>query len=159
MALPVAVPVAIAVGQGLLDYFGKKKQAKANRKAALANLAIMYDDLNARARQEQAAASQQRQAVQQDAAHLRAETTVGAASSNVAGASVTALLNDITAQELNATGTIDQNLENTLDQIQRNKRGARAQAESQIAGVPQPSLAGAGLGIGVGVFDAFQRYR
>jgi hypothetical protein len=158
----VPIPIAIAVGSGIIQGIGaiakhqaQKKAAKANKKAALTNLKLMYDDLNAQASQQIAVAADARMNTAVEAEGLKGSATVGAASSNVAGASLTAILNDITRQEGQANSTIDRNLSNTLAQVQRQKRGARANAEAQIAGVQNPSWLATGLQIGGAALDTY----
>lgn len=79
---------------------------------------------------------------------LAGQTTVSAASGNVAGASVDALLNDVVRQEGRALSTIDANLGFAQGQLRREKRAAHARAEQQIAGVKSPSWASLGLQLG-----------
>jgi hypothetical protein len=157
MALPLAVPIAIAVGKSLFGWSAKKKQQKAVKKAALNNLQALYSDLNARMAQEDMAAANVRVETQERAAIERGAVEAGAASSNVAGASVTALLNDITRQEGNAVSIIDRNLSFTRDQVRRQKRGAVAQYESALAGAPAPSLIAAGLELGSDLVNIYSR--
>lgn len=136
---------------GILGSIGKykaqKKAAKENRKAAIENLKLVYNDLNALSIQESAAASQEAQMASTQAAGLRGETTVSAAAGNVGGASVDALLNDVSRQESEALSVINTNLGFKKDQIRRRQRGAQAQAVAQINGVPQPSMGALALDI------------
>ena len=152
--------VTSALGS-ILNRSAQQKQAKATKKAALANLKLLYSDLNARAQQEQAAAVQSRLAVQGQGEALRGSAITGAASSNVAGNSVLAVLHDISRQESNATQTIDTNLTNTLNQIQRSKRGAKAQTEGIINGANAQVTPwwATGLQIGQAGLNAYGAYK
>jgi hypothetical protein len=144
----------------ILGHNAQKKAARENKKFALKNLSLMYDDLDARAAEEAAAASQATQAVETDAGSLEGSTAVSAASGNVAGATVDALLHDVARQEAQAKMTIATNLENTLGQVQRQKRGAVAMAEQQIAAVKPPSDLGLALnlaGVGIGAYNQYNR--
>ena len=144
----------------ILGHNAQKKAARENKKAALKNLDLMYDDLDARAAEERAAATQATEMVELDAGQLEGQTTVSAASGNVAGGTVDALLRDVARQEAQAKLTIGTNLENTLGQVGRQKRGAVAMAEQQIASVKPPSDLGLALGlanVGIGAYNSYNR--
>jgi hypothetical protein len=153
---------AAAVVQGIgavLDHQAQKKQAKAVRKSALKNLDLIYDDLDARAREERAAALQQQEMVELEGGALEGQTVTSAAAANVQGATVDALLKDVQRQEAQAKLTIGTNLSNTEGQIARQKRGAIADAEAQIAGAPNPSSAALGMRLaGIGL-NSYTQYR
>lgn len=159
ITISLLASAGIKIVGSILGYNAKKQEAKANKKAALQNLGLMYNDLNARAAQERAAASQARETVQEQAGALEGQTTVSAASGNVAGATVDALLGDVSRQEGRALSTIDANLGFTEGQIKREQRGAHARAQQQIAGVKSPSWASLGLQIGATGLNTYASLR
>jgi hypothetical protein len=159
--LPLLIGASVVLGgaQAILGHQAQKKQARENKKAALRNLDLIYDDLNARALEERASATQQKEMVATQAGALAGETTTSAAAGNVQGASVDALLRDVQRQEAQARLTIDTNLGNTEAQIERQRRGASVDAQNQIAGVQSPSGASLAMRLaGVGL-DAYSLYK
>lgn len=137
----------------------QKKAAKENKRAASENLKLVYNDLNALSIQESAAASQEAQMAQTQAAGLRGETAVSAAAGNVSGATVDALLNDVSRQESEALNVISTNLGFKKDQIRRKQRGAQAQATAQINGVQQPSMGALALDIAGTALNTYALYK
>ena len=158
--LPLIIGAAAAQGIGaILGHSAQKKAYNANKKLALKNLDLIYDDLNARTLQEREAAGQQREMTAIEGGMLEGQTAVSAAAGNVQGATVDALLRDVQRQEAQARLTIDTNLSNTEAQIGRQRRGAALAAEQQIASVPKPSGASLALRLaGVGL-DAYSAYK
>jgi hypothetical protein len=146
-----------------LSIFGKhqaqRRAARENRRAALENLKLTVGDLNARATQEAAAATQAKLTIEQDAGMLEGQTATSAAAGNVSGQTVDSLLRDVVMQEGQAKSTIDANLGYALGQIERGKRGAAAAANAQINQVQAPSWGSLALGLaGVGL-NAYTGYR
>lgn len=151
MCDPVSIGVAaigVSTVSGIAKHQGDKKAYEANKRIAQQDLALQYSDINARLQEESKLTSQAKGQVAEQAAALKGEATVQAAEGNVAGASVTALLNDLARQESNSQQTLDLNLELVRDQAERAKLGARAETIGRIAGVRAPSLLSTGLSIG-----------
>lgn len=149
-------PISIIAGAGLVigtaskiaEHKGQEEQARVNAALAREDLALQYADFNARAQEEMALVSQKKTSIQLEADRLAGEVVTTAAEGNVAGQSVTAVVHDIAVQESRALETIDANLDMTLGQVERAKRGAQAEAKGRIAGVRAPSLLATGLSIG-----------
>jgi hypothetical protein len=156
---PFLIGAGLNIAGSLFNFGAKKKAAKANKAAALENLKLMYNDLNARATQERAAATQATEGVQLEADALEGQTATSAAAGNVTGATVDALLRDVSAQEGRALSTINTNLDFSLGQVKRRQRAAVAQADQTIKGIQKPSLLGLGLEIGGSVLNSYTGYR
>jgi hypothetical protein len=149
----------VQVAGAIAGHASQNKQAKANKALALQDLSIQYSDLNARAIQEQATSSRASGDVSAQAGDLRSNEVTTAAAGNISGSSVTAVLQDIARQEATARDTISANLGNTLDQIQRSKRGAQSDAINRINGVQRASIIGTGLRIGGDVLGTIDHYK
>jgi len=76
-----------------------------------------------------------------------AQIRVGAGEAGVAGASVEAILNDISAQESAFGVRTQRNVEATVAQIQQEKRGVAAGAQSRINAVQPANPFATGLTI------------
>lgn len=149
---------AFKLGGAILGHSAQKKAYRENKKGALKNLDLIYDDLNAREAEERAASLQAREGVELQGGALAGETVSSAAAGNVAGASIDALIRNVARQEAQAKLTIDTNLENTQAQIQRQARGAQLGAVDRINSVQKPSNGALALRIaGIGL-DAYSQY-
>jgi len=155
----IAAPVAIAAG-GLLveagskvaDYVSGGQHKRAVNKAADAAALDQISQVSLRETQTQQGAAMSILQADRQARLADAEARVSAGESGVAGASVDALLGDIKQQDAAFRTATDINEQNTLDQLEAEKRGIRVQAANIKAGVQTPSpvalgtsLAGAGL--------------
>jgi hypothetical protein len=158
--LPLIIGAGVAKGIGAIFGFNAQKKAyRENKKAALKNLDLIYDDLNAHEAEERAAALQAREGVELQGDALEGETVTSAAAGNVVGASIDALIRNVARQEAQAKLTIDTNLENTQAQIQRQARGAQLGAIDRINSVQKPSNGALALRIaGIGL-DAYSQYK
>lgn len=149
-----AASVAISAGSAYANYSGQKKAADQNKEAATNALHDSWAGLTLREGQEQSATSQSIMGIERQARDAKAIASLSAGESGVSGASVDALLSDITSQRLTAQTTERRNLDMTIEQLQREKVSGYATAASRIAGVPAPNPFLTGLQIAGSVGDA-----
>ena len=132
-----------------------------NRIAAAQARDLKIQTLNQRAIQESEAAAEGKFKQSIEALEKRERGVVAAGEAGVTGSSVDILLADYTAQKLRGETTINRNLENVERQIELQKMGASAEAESRINSMPQgtqPSFLAAALGAGASGYAAYQEY-
>lgn len=155
VAAPVAIAagsLAIEAGSKLADYISGASHKRAVNAAADRGALDQISQVSLRETQTQEGAAMSIMQADRQARMADAEARVSAGEAGVAGASVDALLGDIGRQDAEYKTATDINLNNTLDQLEAEKRGIRVQAENIKAGVAAPSplalgvgLAGAGL--------------
>lgn len=136
------------VGGEVLGARAQNKAAAANKAEARKAMRQGISDTNLRQTQETMAASQQVQETQRSTMSAVASAQVSAAEGNVTGASVSALLNDIGAEGSNIAQTIVANKDMTLAQLERQKLGIYADADSRANAVPKANPFASALRIG-----------
>jgi len=151
MCDPVSVlaagSLAVEVGGKVADYIGQSKQAKANKNAALAAQREETAQVNLRAYQERQSAKTSIMQADRQARMADAEARVSAGEAGVKGASVDALLNDISNQDSEFRTETNTNLNNTLDQLQQQRRAIQVNTQNEINTNLPPSPVGLGLNI------------
>lgn len=118
-----------------------------------------YDQVTKMSQQENAGATQRQFENAKNAAKARATAKVSASAGGTTGMSVDALLNDLYGQEATIRDSINQNLENTQDQIGKERTGIGRNYANQVTTRQQPnqpSLIGAGLDLGSGLYDQYK---
>lgn len=118
-----------------------------------------YDQTNLMQQQENAAASQKINQLQVDTRRTAATAQVAAGAGGVSGLSVDALLGDIYGQEASIRDSVNQNLENTGQQLSVERTGISrgfTEAANTRPAVNRPSLLGAGLQAAGGIADAYR---
>ena len=132
-----------------------------NRIAAAQARDLKIQSLNQRAIQESEAAAEGKFKQSIEALEKRERGVVAAGEAGVTGSSVDILLADYIAQKLRGETTINRNLENVERQIELQKMGASAEAESRINSMPQgtqPSFIAAAVGAAASGYAAYQQY-
>jgi hypothetical protein len=150
MCEPTAIAIgslAMNAGSAVAGAGAQNKQAKANKANALEALRLGTRDVNARLREETAAASQQEQQVLAAGAAGLSTAQTSAVENGVGGQSVDALVAEVLRQQGAATDTIAANLDMLGDQAERQKQGLVAEANSRIAGTPPANPLATGLGV------------
>lgn len=147
-----AASFGLKVGSAILSHGEQNRRYEQNRRAVLENLKIQREALAARAEQERTRAGQAIERAGQVTDSAESMARVAAAASGVGGASVDALLRTIRRDEAQSRMSIRDNLVVSLDQIQRARESAEAQARGRIAAVQPASglltglrIAGAGI--------------
>lgn len=166
----VAAPLqaGLAVATTATNYLSGAAQAEAmnesNAQATARANQYMIEDVDATTRmlqQENAAAVQKQNQNQIEANKAAATAQVAASSGGVTGTSVDALLADIWGQEASINDGINQNLEATQEQINRERRSIVRSTNEANASRPtaqKPSLFGAVLTAGTGVAGAYKEH-
>jgi len=145
--------LAIDIGSSIIGKKSDDERAKLNAQLARQDLALSYQDINARYGEEQLLERQKEGQIAAESTRLAGEVTLGAAEGNVAGASVTAILHDVVRQESAAKEVIRTNLELLGRQADRQKVAAQQTAKARILQVQPGSWAATGLHIGGSVLD------
>lgn len=141
MALALSTGLALAglgldaIG-GLLGDSAQDKLRRANQEAARTDLALTLEDVRARRDQERQATAQQMASIREQSLTRSAQARVSAAEAGVSGQSYQALLDDVLQNTFEALDTSRMNLDSTLEQSDRVKRGAYAEAKSRMNSVP-----------------------
>lgn len=129
-----------------------------NRENSYDALSQRYGDIGTRQSQEQQAASERKEEVTRKARAEMATARVMAGESGVSGNSVDMALRDISGAAARDRSTVDQNLEWTLGQLQRQKTSSQTNAKNRINSVqPGQEPSDSALGIGL-VNTAAQGY-
>ena len=152
-AILAGAQLAIGIGKSIAGHQGQKKQYFENKRSALRNLTLTNQDLTIQSIEREIAMRQE-----QDQAGLATQVALGtsraaAAASNVTGASVAAIDQSLIGDLGRFRDTTAFNFEMTMDQIERMREAAGAQALDQIRQVQRPSLLNTALDIGSSVVN------
>ena len=153
--LSITMGVVSLAGVGL-DAAGKAKAKKENKKEAKRAFQQNIADLNARAAEEEIAALSQRNALARQAQNAAALARVSAAAGGVEGATVDAQQHVIAGDLGRADAAITENLDATLRQIERARRGQIDLKESREHSVAGPNPLGVGVqlaGVGLDIWS------
>lgn len=132
-------------------------QAESIREATVAN----YDQLHLMSQQEKASAEQQIRENDVDALQATERAAVAAGEAGVTGLSVDALLRDMYGKQAKFTDNVNQNLENTNQQLEFEKKNTTRGSQSQLnqmTPVERPNYMGAALKGGSGIFGAYKTH-
>lgn len=164
-------PTTMAVMQGVkgfAEYQEKRTQESAqqarfeqNRIAANQARDLKIQTLNQRLIQESEAAADEKQKLAIEALQASERAKVAAGEAGVTGSTVDMLINDYEAQKLRGVTTINANVDNIERQIELEKLGASAEAESRINSIrqgQQPSFLAAAVGTGMNAAATYKAY-
>jgi hypothetical protein len=140
----------VKAGSAVADFIGQSKQSAATRRAALAAERQEIGQVNLRQSQEQQSARLSIMEADRQARAADAAARVSAGEAGVQGASVDAVLGDIARQDAEYRTQTNINLQNTLDQLDQQRKAIQTNAHNIIAQNPAPS----GLGLGLNLFGA-----
>jgi hypothetical protein len=130
---------AITAGSAIVENKAKSQQSKENKSNALEAFQANINALDTRETQEKDAAGQTIMQADRQARAADALAKVSAGEAGVAGASVDAVLQNLTRQKNTFDVSAKENLHNTLTQIEAEKSGASATAQSRINSAPPPN--------------------
>lgn len=133
-----AAELAINIGAAVGKAKAQDKAAKLNKAAALASERADFQALGIQEQQVQERSTETILAAHRQAVNADASARVNAGAAGVAGASVDAILADISRQESAYDVQEQRNTEATLRQIQQQKQAVEVETQNRIAGV-QPS--------------------
>ena len=168
MCEPTMIMAGLSAASTGIEFLEASRQADEvqarydqNRIAAAQARDLKIQSLNQRAIQESEAAGEAKQKQAIEALEMRERAVVAAGEAGVTGGSVDMLLADYTAQKLRGVTTINRNLENIERQIELEKMGASAEAESRINSMPQgtqPSFLAAAISAGANGYATYKTY-
>lgn len=126
----------VKIGGAVVEHVAQNKNADAVKDSANAALALKDHELSIREVQERIAGSQQIDQGKRQTLDATGDVQASAAARGVGGMTVDLLLNDLTAQGARFTDSVNQNTNANVDQLEREKDAAKAEANSRIAGAP-----------------------
>jgi hypothetical protein len=170
MSAVAAAAPAISAGLSVVGAASAYGQAQAQadaQEATNANLKEIarqdmqdsVDRINLRETQEIQSATEQQLDHQNAATRAVASAKVGASGSGVTGFSVDALLGDLYGQHATNRDRINQNLENTTDQLHAEREALATNYSRTVASLPavqRPNPTGYIAQAGIGVYDAYK---
>lgn len=164
MCEPVITGLAVistvaSVGNAVGDYVAKNRQANAMATSAADNLIQNYRDLNTRASQEQAQASDAVRRIQRQVQAAQGTTLALTGAAGVTGQSVSQALNSLVADGSEQISDINPNLDATLSQLERQKAGQKAAANNRAAQAAPGNPFATGLQIGGSALELADRYK
>ncbi len=146
---------AVKIGSEIFGADAQNDAAKANARSAREALRIGEQSLDLRTKQEVAAGSQEVQDVATQAGQAQSDVRASAAAGGVGGMTVDLLLQQIDAEKGLATQRSEDQTAANLAQIESERLGLRAGAQSRINAMPQANPFATGLRIGGHVTDFF----
>jgi hypothetical protein len=149
----VATSVALQVGGAVLGHNEQNQQADKTKSSALEALKLQDHELSLREVQERIAGKQQVDQGNREVQAASGDIATSAASRGVGGMSIDMLLGDVAAQGGRYKTSVEQNTNASVDQLEREKDQARAEAQSRINGTPRANPLATGLKIGGAVLD------
>lgn len=156
---PILAPAALQGIQAIASFQGQKQQASAVRQAAIADYERKSTEINRRQMQEDDAAAQKDGLQSLEEAQRGADAEVSAAAGGVAGVSLDNILSDVSRTGARNRETIRQNSDATAQQLQLEKKGAKAEAQSRINSAPAPSTLSLVAGLGSAALSGYNSYK
>jgi hypothetical protein len=148
-----ATSLALGAGSAIASAKAQDKLAKTNAADAIRARNEDFRALGLQEQQTQDATQASIMTAHRTALNADAVARLSAGEAGVAGASVQAILGDISAQESEFTTQAQRNETATITQLQQEKRGAAAGAQSRINAVQPSNPLAVGLTIGAGALD------
>lgn len=139
--------LAIKIGSELGGASAQDQASSANNAAARRAMQDSWKDIGLREVQEQDATTLTIMQADRQARSADAVARVSAGEAGVSGASVDALMGDISAQASAFKMTQQRNLDMTITQLQRDKVAAKTTAQNRINAVPRANPFATGLQI------------
>lgn len=141
--------------QSQAQYQSQKRVNKANREEAMKAAAEDYGLLQTRMIQEAEAAAEQKYTLQRRGRQARAKARVAAAAAGVIGNSTDAVVQDFNAKQARVRDSIDQNLGNTMFELNSQMEKVQSRARSRIRGIAAPAApiapnSGLNMGLAIG---------
>lgn len=170
MCEPIAIAsFALSAGSSLMAGQAQDAQAaaqsRANYNSAVANNAMLvadYQQQGIKLQQEAQASQAEQHENNLEALRDKARMATSAGESGVGGASVNALLMDLTRQNANRNQTVEQNLNNTRQQVAYENKANHSSAKARNASMPKPvknNWAATGLQIAGAGVSSYGQYK
>lgn len=159
MCDPISIATfAISAASSIAQYSEQMAQSKAVEKNAQQTFRNDIDQLSLRQIQEANATAQKDKQTTLEVAEKSAEVEASAAAAGVSGISVDNLVADVQRRGARNKVTQYENLKMTVQQIQQEKKGVRATAQSRINSAPRPSALGLVAGIGGAALEGYNAH-
>ncbi|WP_052063893.1 virion core protein, T7 gp14 family [Nitrincola sp. A-D6] len=170
MCEPIAIAsFALSAGSSLMAGQAQDEQAaaqsRANYNSAVTNNAMLvadYQQQGIRQQQEGQAAISEQAENSLEALRNKASMATSAGESGVGGASVNALLADLTRQNANRNQTVEQNLTNVRQQVAYENKTNHSSAKARNSSMPKPqrnNWAATGLQIAGAGISSYGQYK
>ncbi|OHB34781.1 MAG: hypothetical protein A2882_01335 [Phenylobacterium sp. RIFCSPHIGHO2_01_FULL_70_10] len=163
MCEPVSIISGVSAGLGIAssvaNYSQGKKNAKAQRAAAIAEYEANMRGLNTRGLQELEAAAQTRLQQQREYRAARAQAIVAAEDAGVMGISADALLNDLALQQNERDDATRTNIDWVLQQLREEQQGSANVMQSRYNAARNPSLGSLLISVGGQAIGAYDKYK
>lgn len=154
-----AAGLLLGAGGAVAEHNAQNKQSKAVAASALESLRLQDHELSLREVQEKIAGSQQLEQGNREVQDATGDIQASAASRGVGGLSIDLLLNDVLAQGARFKTSVEANTAASVDQLEREKDFASAEARARIAGAPAASKLATGLKIGAAGLNAYTQLK
>jgi hypothetical protein len=159
LGILAGVQAAVSIGSAIAGHRGQRKEARAHRRNIDRSLRLHRDDLMIQEGRILDAAAQSRQEASRVATGVEGRARASAASGGVRGASVDAIISEVSGDLARVYSSIEFNEVASLLDIQRAREAAEIRAEAERAGVSDPSFFETLARIGGGAMDAAALYR
>lgn len=140
--------LGLGIAGDIMDSHAQNDASKKNERAAKEAAKVDIGAINLREAQENRAAMQQIEEADRQTKTVVGQAHVSAAEAGVSGNSVDALMQQIQAQGSLLKSDIGLNKNNTISQLEREKAGIAATAQSRINAVPRANPFATALRIG-----------
>lgn len=161
MCDPVTLGITSAViggAQALMSYSAQNAESKATQKNATQSWRNDQQATTQRELQEQDALRQKQTQSQIEQAEASSEVAVSGAASGISGISLDNLLADVDRRAATNRQTEQTNTDMLMSQLQQQRKGINAQAESRINSAPAASPMSLIAGIGSAGISGFNTY-
>jgi hypothetical protein len=159
LGILAGVQAAVSIGSAIAGHAGKSKEAREHRKNIDRSLRLHREDLLIQEGRILDAGAQSRQEAARAATGVEGRASASAAAGGVRGASVDAIISEVSGDLARVYSSIEFNQIASLLDIQRAREAAEIRAEAERAGVSEPSLLETIGRIGGGVLDMATLYR
>jgi hypothetical protein len=161
MCGPIAAGVltfALGAAQSVASYSAQMQDAQNTQEAATRAYTEDQKSLSLRQMQEADAAAEKSKLSELEQAEAEAEARVQFGAAGVQGVSMENILSDIKRQGARNRQTISENTKMITTQLQQEKTGTQATAESRWNSVPEPSGLSLVAGIGGAALQGYNAY-
>lgn len=163
MCEPVSIISGVSAGLGIASsvsaYSQGKKNAKAQRAAAIAEYEANMRGLNDRGLQELEASAQARLQQQREYRAARAQAIVAAEDAGIMGNTVEGLLNDLAIQQADRDNAVDTNIDWTLQQLRNEQLGAANTMQGRYNSARSPSFGSLLISVGGQALNGYMTYK
>ena len=140
--------LALSVGTKIAAAVGESKRANKNEEFAQEAFIADVSDIVARIQEEQDAAAQKINQSFKNSRQAASTARVAAGEAGVAGISVDLLLDDVARQQGEFVASVEDNLDRTERQLERQIGGAEIRKNSRVNAIKAPSFLSTALRIG-----------